>query len=669
MAGISDTPWSVLGIAPTNDRRAIKRAYAGLLKKIDVAINPDAFITLRQAYDQASRLADRVSLPDVDALLPSRLVFWPRDDADDGIEVAAGRQKEKWHPQRGMAGEADRLADIDDDADVRRNEWHPERETTKKTYSGKEDVSAVADNYMEQLGKLLNDLYQEVNRETEGDDEKVEELFKELTGDPRMDNIAVRNIVEQRILNMCNPGESSHYLIILAYHYFAWGDLAERYDTKPPLSNMIALYPAAVRWRALKYGEEIELGSGEKRVCSWIISGARPSWDPLFWIRRKKVMQFVSNAEDQYPNLLNYLGREKILPWINHEISFFRGLTILVIFHMISKIWGEVYVKNFGGDVPLAPGVLEGFALLSISAGLYIAEYWRNGGLLDDYGEYRSGIEVNFLMPIVGLVGLVFLCGMLPLHWVVAFLSLPLSLFLFLRMGMDVLLSPRFNLSYFAERKLPFIILAILIWRKSLLLYFPQILFPSIFLVWAVSRAQPAAKQFLHQQEIISRWILNAFILAAALLWLVAFSHMNGADVILSPRINFLFYFSALLIVLGHDLLAFRLSRLDGYLLLITRIFFVAAVIFFHFFPLMLVVICRSASIIANSAFMAIRARRNGEVFYDSGYGLGNRHGAFRLELLDELIRKISAAGWITKIILTGLFVRIIVALAEISLG
>lgn len=53
---MTDAHWEKLGIAPTDDVRAIRRAYAQALKAIDVEREPKAFIALREAYDQA--LAD-----------------------------------------------------------------------------------------------------------------------------------------------------------------------------------------------------------------------------------------------------------------------------------------------------------------------------------------------------------------------------------------------------------------------------------------------------------------------------------------------------------------------------------------------------------------------------------------------------------------------------------
>ena len=45
--------WHILGIAPTRDEAAIKRAYAQLLKKHRPDRDPDGFIRLREAYETA----------------------------------------------------------------------------------------------------------------------------------------------------------------------------------------------------------------------------------------------------------------------------------------------------------------------------------------------------------------------------------------------------------------------------------------------------------------------------------------------------------------------------------------------------------------------------------------------------------------------------------------
>lgn len=52
------TVWQILGIEPTSDQRAIKKAYAKQLKQIDQENDPQAFIQLREALHQAQYEAE-----------------------------------------------------------------------------------------------------------------------------------------------------------------------------------------------------------------------------------------------------------------------------------------------------------------------------------------------------------------------------------------------------------------------------------------------------------------------------------------------------------------------------------------------------------------------------------------------------------------------------------
>lgn len=69
-------PWRVLGIAPTSDAREIRRAYARTLKTIDVEGDPESFVGLREAYEQATALAEA---GEVDVATPE-IVAEPTDD-------------------------------------------------------------------------------------------------------------------------------------------------------------------------------------------------------------------------------------------------------------------------------------------------------------------------------------------------------------------------------------------------------------------------------------------------------------------------------------------------------------------------------------------------------------------------------------------------------------
>ena len=50
-------PWASLGLAATSDVHAIRSAYAGKLKQIDVDSDPDSFRTLREHPHYAGWIA------------------------------------------------------------------------------------------------------------------------------------------------------------------------------------------------------------------------------------------------------------------------------------------------------------------------------------------------------------------------------------------------------------------------------------------------------------------------------------------------------------------------------------------------------------------------------------------------------------------------------------
>ncbi|WP_226638329.1 hypothetical protein [Novosphingobium profundi] len=76
-------PWSVLGIAPTSDRKAIRKAYAAAVKAMDIDAEVDAYAHLRSARDQALALARETP---VDAVSPLAL----RDVSEDGGDPLPG---------------------------------------------------------------------------------------------------------------------------------------------------------------------------------------------------------------------------------------------------------------------------------------------------------------------------------------------------------------------------------------------------------------------------------------------------------------------------------------------------------------------------------------------------------------------------------------------------
>jgi len=113
--------WALLGIAPTDETREVKRAYARILKSLDVDADPEAFNALRGAYETAlawgtnvpewemeeSSWEEAAPLPDID--------FDDTDIATDFVSPAWGWDG-SWRPASpfeigGRAGELARELD------------------------------------------------------------------------------------------------------------------------------------------------------------------------------------------------------------------------------------------------------------------------------------------------------------------------------------------------------------------------------------------------------------------------------------------------------------------------------------------------------------------------------------------------------------------------------
>lgn len=90
---MTDAPiWEILGIDPTDDLGAIRRAYTARLKAIDTDAEPRRFAALREAYDAArsgmrdsrggEAVEDAASMADLHEPADESLSITPADDGD-----------------------------------------------------------------------------------------------------------------------------------------------------------------------------------------------------------------------------------------------------------------------------------------------------------------------------------------------------------------------------------------------------------------------------------------------------------------------------------------------------------------------------------------------------------------------------------------------------------
>src|SRR5512139_3631709 len=102
--------WEVLGLEPTGDVLAIKKAYAGLLKKNRPDEQPEAYQELRQAYEWALSEAEWRRRPPEEETDEGEAVAWLPESAPDQSDQAAqaGPAPQAFEPFGDFSFESDR---------------------------------------------------------------------------------------------------------------------------------------------------------------------------------------------------------------------------------------------------------------------------------------------------------------------------------------------------------------------------------------------------------------------------------------------------------------------------------------------------------------------------------------------------------------------------------
>ena len=101
-----DALFSTLGISPTTDQKAIRRAYAALLKRTDQAGDPEGFAALREAYERARAWAEWQREQDDDAPEPGHSPMETETAAAPPSLDPASAQDESRPTDTPLAGEA-----------------------------------------------------------------------------------------------------------------------------------------------------------------------------------------------------------------------------------------------------------------------------------------------------------------------------------------------------------------------------------------------------------------------------------------------------------------------------------------------------------------------------------------------------------------------------------
>ena len=148
-----DALFSTLGISPTTDQKAIRRAYAALLKRTDQAGDPEGFAALREAYERARAWAEWQREQDDDAPEPGHSPMETETAAAPPSLDPASAQDESRPTDTPLAGEAAPAWTVSEPAPGPT----PEQQAEGVIHWTRTLMQAAADQHTTLLGKAMLD--------------------------------------------------------------------------------------------------------------------------------------------------------------------------------------------------------------------------------------------------------------------------------------------------------------------------------------------------------------------------------------------------------------------------------------------------------------------------------------------------------------------------------
>jgi hypothetical protein len=193
--------WTVLGIAPTDDRREIRKAYTKALKELDVDSDPAAFIALREAMETATTWGKEQP--------------WDLDDFDWELET------DEVDPDSGST----EIVDSDDGGSEFHERWRAEIPPDRKT---------ALDRHCSELDRLLFD-------DEESDPVRIAEAGEAILADPELHNVDRATEVEQWLAQaIIQSAPRSNSLVEPAIRRFGWRKAGKSWRREHDVDDVLA---------------------------------------------------------------------------------------------------------------------------------------------------------------------------------------------------------------------------------------------------------------------------------------------------------------------------------------------------------------------------------------------------------------------------------------------
>ncbi len=288
--------WSILQLEPTDDTRAIKRAYADALRTIDVDQDPAAFTALRDAFEDAK----------------FRALYGDYDDYDDQEEGNTGRDDD--------ADPADLFETAGYREDLRA--WIDPAESESTPLRG--------DDHLARLHELLLDM-------EEPTAEQIEAAVGAIVSDDRMDELGFAIDTERQLACMLADGmPRSDPALAIAINAFGW------HRNEGDWKRDGAVAQVMQRYRDRFYLADIGHPDSYYRSAYRRLAKPPPSrWSPRHAFGLTAVRELLEEIRSKHPTVELHLDPDSVR-WWEHRSARDEDKSEIRILRLITFVAGMV---------------------------------------------------------------------------------------------------------------------------------------------------------------------------------------------------------------------------------------------------------------------------------------------------------------------------------------
>jgi hypothetical protein len=294
-------PWPTLEIAPTSEVRDIRRAYARLLKKIDVEAEPERFVVLREAFEQALTLAQAGAIHEP---IDQDPVFTLGED----VRWSSFEQPESEEPGEQLPPSIAAPPPADDS---------PERQAAIER----------ANMHAEALEKLV--LSQEHDTVFASRDEAAMmfDHWEAIVADPRWEELGHYAQAEAWLSEILARGcPFSDPLIPVIANHFGWITNAETLGQSPAVRFVVNRYVSLVFVEAISR-------KSHSLHRAWIeLTKPANSRSRRGWVQRKSIEKLLGVIRRDHPALEGRLDSWRVSLWEDPSLRLGWGSIWLIVF-------------------------------------------------------------------------------------------------------------------------------------------------------------------------------------------------------------------------------------------------------------------------------------------------------------------------------------------------